>query len=105
MKKKSVTSLNEIIPYYGSLKAYNEEQRGCGLVTLEAARRDNPSTQPLRIENAMALEAVKVVKPQPWPFWFSFSVRRHKVSNLISYSLIKPDQRRGRVSITAHYHL
>lgn len=41
MKNRSLT-LAEIEQYYGSLEAYNEEQRRCGLAELEEYQRNGP---------------------------------------------------------------
>lgn len=74
MKKQTETELNDIIRYYGSLEAYNEEQRRCSLVTIETATRANPFIKRIKIEHAMPTEKVEVkkVKPGRRPFWLKF---------------------------------
>ncbi len=54
--KKSESYLEEIISYYGSLADYNEEQRRCGLATIETALQGNPFNKQIKIENARPLE-------------------------------------------------
>jgi hypothetical protein len=71
MKKKTESSLEEIIHYYGSLEAYNEEQRRCGMVTIETAMRANPFIQQIRIEQARPIEMTEV-QPEPRRFLFKF---------------------------------
>ncbi len=68
MKKKIETSSEEIISYYGSLEAYNEEQRRCGLASIEFAMLANPFMQELKIEQAMPVPTFRL-KPQPGRFW------------------------------------
>jgi|GEM_PF-2375417 len=64
MKKKTDNKLEEIIHDYGSLEAYNEEQRRFALITIETTLRANPFTGRISIENALPIE-VKVVKAKP----------------------------------------
>ena len=40
--KNGALTLAEIEQYYGSLEAYNEEQRRCGLAELEEYQRSGP---------------------------------------------------------------
>ncbi len=72
MKKETKSYVEEIIRNYGSLEAYNEEQRRCNLVSIENEVRVNPFARRVRLENAGPLQ-VKVVesksRPQSRRFW------------------------------------
>ncbi len=69
MKKKNKTRFEEIIQDYGSLEAYNEEQRRCSMATIETALGINPFTKQFTIENAMPIEVAEE-KPARQIFWF-----------------------------------
>lgn len=56
MKKKSETRPAAILRLYGSLEAYNEEQRRFGLVAVETATRANPFGPRLRFGSAGPVE-------------------------------------------------
>ena len=71
MKNTTEQELEEIIRYYGSLAAYNEEQRRCTLVTIETALQANPFTRRFRLENALPVKVVKT-NPGKRPFWLKF---------------------------------
>jgi hypothetical protein len=72
MKKKTETTLplEEIIRYYGSLEAYNEEQRRCGLATIETTLQANPFAEHVTINNALPVEEQEI-KPEPRRFWLN----------------------------------
>jgi hypothetical protein len=72
MKKKDEINLEDIIRYYGSLEAYNEEQRRCCQAQIETAVRFTPFAKQITIENArpIPVEVVEVkATPKPRRFW------------------------------------
>lgn len=68
MKNKIENRLEEITRYYGSLEAYNEEQRRCNLAAIEAAQRANTFAQAVRFYNPMPEEVVQA-RPAPRRLW------------------------------------
>ena len=50
MKRENENKLSELISLYGSLEAYEEEQRRCGLVSFEKAGRLNPFIRQIRVD-------------------------------------------------------
>lgn len=70
MKKKDEKNLEDIIRSYGSLEAYNEEQRRCCQAQIETAIRINPFTTRIRIEHARPI-SIEVVEAtlKPRRFW------------------------------------
>lgn len=74
MKNKFENDLEELIRLYGSLEAYNEEQRRCSLTVIEQEARANPLAQRMKIHPAIAVNEVEEVKARPGrrSFWLSF---------------------------------
>jgi hypothetical protein len=75
MKKQTENELEAIIRNYGSLEAYNEEQRRCALFTIETKMRANPFTNRIKFDNASPLEAPQNRQPRR-SFWLKFFTQK-----------------------------
>lgn len=63
MSKKIESRFEEIIRYYGSVEAYNEEQRRFGLVSVEAVIRNHPFIPERKI--AVSASGMAVIDDAP----------------------------------------
>lgn len=68
MKRNIESRLEEIVRDYGSLAAYNEEQRRFGLISIEATLRANPFDKRVEIGNPEPQERVEARQVRwSWP--------------------------------------
>lgn len=89
IKKEDYLADPGFIRLYGSLEAYIEEQRRCGLVAIEKAVRANPLAPQVIVETPQLFETMKPVETSPEGRPSRFSTRGRGVFSKLSLKIYR----------------